>query len=78
MAKLDEDFFNSLEFGMRENKKDDGASEITINCTHQGIYRQYAFGFNPKFHNQDELPQLEYQAKRIVAWTIDKALKNIK
>lgn len=78
MAKLDEDFFNQLEFGRKEQYNEENEwAEVVIYCTYKGIYRQFAFPFNKDVHDVNDLPKLEREGQRIVAWSIDKALKQM-
>lgn len=75
MAKLDEDFFNELRF-VRNEKTTEGYAhkDITLSCTHKEIYRQYEFIFDPNLQDEKDLPGLEYEGKRIIAWSIYREL----
>lgn len=77
MAKLNEEFFKQLEFTVtnRADPDNTGIIEYKISSIYNAIYRQYTFVFHPDYHDEEEIPDLISQGKRIVAWAIDKAIK---
>lgn len=79
MAKLNEELKASLEFYVDYTiVDDDGRKFIKVYAEHGDIYRQYVFhcpnDLDP-FAPSEEINSLVEQAKYILTWSIDDAIK---
>lgn len=77
MAKLNEELKAVLTFKTKESMDSafPGHKQIIVSTEHKGIYRQYSFHVGDSANNPLHVDRLVEEAKNILTWSIDDAIK---